>query len=157
MPFIFASSVTQHQPALGRPPYLYISWVACEGRMQIEGQILELQGNRTDILFTVKERGQRKHRTEPGIGSEGKARFCPDVWRVKQLWPCCPAPFRRCSTLVLMKEAQVPLLSSQLLAGSSESNRLSVFADVSGALTKFPKLTKPWFPHLYIDSKNNYL
>lgn len=52
--------------------------------MQIEGQILEPQGNRIDILFVDQESDQRKHRAEPGIEAEGKTRGCPDVWRVEQ-------------------------------------------------------------------------
>ena len=51
------------------------------GCRQIEGQILEPQGNRTELLCVVQEWGQRKHRAEPGIGAEVKARGRPGEWR----------------------------------------------------------------------------
>lgn len=69
--------------------------------MQIEGQILEPQGNRIEILFVDQESDQRKHRAE----AEGKARGCPDVWRVEQSQPSCLDPCTRGSTFFLMKEA----------------------------------------------------
>lgn len=115
---------------------------------QIKGQILEPQGDRTRILFVVQERGQRKHRAEPRTGAESKARGYPDVCGVGQPWPGCPDPCIRGSTLLLMKEPQVLLLSSLPLEGSSECKRPSLFAGVGGTLDKSPKLTKPWFPHL---------
>ena len=93
------------------------------GYMQIQGQILETQGHRTAILFVVPEKDQRKQRTEPDTGAKGKARGCPDVWRAGQSRPGCPDPCMRGSTSLLMKEVQVPLLSSLPLAGSSECKR----------------------------------
>lgn len=66
------------------PTCMYLRGLPVRGCRQLQSQVLEPQGNRIEVLLVVQERGQRKYRADTGIGAEGEASSCPDLWRVGQ-------------------------------------------------------------------------